>query len=94
MFMKALIATHSAGFARRSVKALPVEHGVAAITGTLSEAERKGPSRETSQSQPVENEGSTSVQQFPFRWADVFRDPLAWRNLRAVVVEDEEDPAA
>ena len=92
--MAALITTHTVGSTRGSGEALPVETGTAPIDAVLSEAERKCPARETNESQLVENEGSTSVQQIPFRWADVIRDPLAWRNLREIVVDDADDLAA
>jgi hypothetical protein len=92
--MAALITTDSMGSAHGSGEALPVEPGMAPIDTALSAGEKKGQARETTESQLAENTGSISVQRLPFRWADVIRDPSAWRDLREIVVDDAEDLAA
>ena len=92
--MEASITTHSAGVARGSGKTLPVEPVTSPIKAGVSETEKKSPAEKSDKSQLVENAGSISVEQLPFRWADVICDPLAWRNLREIVVDDADDLAA
>jgi hypothetical protein len=92
--MEALFTTRAIAPTRGSGEVVPVQPGTTLIDTVVSEGEKKGPARETTESQLAENTGSTSVQQLPLRWADVIGDPSAWRNLREIVVDDAEDLAA
>lgn len=79
-----------------AARCVTVEHGADRMVAKLSDRvkPRTAPIREGKESRLLGDPGTGSVQCLPVRWADVFRDPLVWKDLREIVLDDADDLAA